>query len=37
MNKQTWKLKDKDRKGENNCLGHFAERILKDRKIQNNP
>jgi hypothetical protein len=28
-----WKLKDKDRPGENSYSGHFAERILKDRKI----
>jgi hypothetical protein len=37
MSKHTWKLKDKDRPGENSCPGHFAERILKDRKIQNHP
>jgi hypothetical protein len=38
MNKQTWKLKDKDRPKENSCpVVHFAERIVKDRKIQNHP
>jgi hypothetical protein len=37
MSKQTWKLKDKDRPGENSCPGHFAEKNLKDGKIQNHP
>jgi hypothetical protein len=37
MSKQTWKLKDKDRPGENSCPGHFAEKNLTDRKIQNHP
>jgi hypothetical protein len=37
MSKYMWKLKDKDRPGENSYPGHFAERILKDRKIQNHP
>jgi hypothetical protein len=35
MSKQTWKLKDKDRPGENSCPRHFAEKNLTDRKIQN--
>jgi hypothetical protein len=37
MSKQTWKLKDKDRLGENGCPEHFEERTLKNRKIQNLP
>jgi hypothetical protein len=37
MSKQTWKLKDKDRPGENSCPEHFANRNLKDGKIQNHP
>jgi hypothetical protein len=37
MSKQTWKLKDKDRPEENSYPGHFAEKNLKDRKIQNYP
>jgi hypothetical protein len=33
MNKEMWKIKEKDRAGENSCPGFFPERILKDRKI----
>jgi hypothetical protein len=33
MSKQTWKLKNKDRLGENSYPGHFAKKTLKDRKI----
>jgi hypothetical protein len=35
MTKQMWKRKD--RPGENSCPKIFAERTLKDRKIQNDP